>query len=73
MAPDTGHIVTSLGQMKAGDSYEILPAELQGEARDALGGASEGYAPPKGKLSRWAAARKKARGKMAKASRRRNR
>jgi hypothetical protein len=73
VAPDTGHIVTSLGQMKAGDSYEILPASLQQDARDALGGASEGYAPPKGKLSRWAAGRRKARRQTAKASRKRNR
>jgi hypothetical protein len=73
MAPDTGHIVTSLGQMKPGDSYELLPSSLQGGARAALSGASEGYAPPKSKLSRWAAGRKKARRQMVKASRKRNR
>jgi hypothetical protein len=73
MAPDTGHIVTSLALMKPGDSYEILPPSLQGDARDALGGAAEGYAPPTGKLSKWAASRKASRRRMAKESRRKNR
>lgn len=73
MSPNSGHLITSLSQMKPGDAYEILPPELQGAARDALNGASEGYAPPKSKLSRWAAGRRKARRQMAKASRRRNR
>ena len=74
MSPNTGHIVNEIGLMKPGDSYEILPASLRQDARDALGGASEGYAPPKGRLSRWAASRRKAsRRQMAKAARKRNR
>jgi hypothetical protein len=76
MSPNSGHLVTTLSKMTPGDSYELLPGELQGAARRALRGGDEAHVSLNsgGRLSRWAAGRRKeARRRMAKESRRRNR
>jgi hypothetical protein len=74
MAPDSGHLIDlSTHELKPG--YEVLPDGLQGAARRHLNGRSEVYVSKTsgGKLSRWAAGRRKARRQAAKESRRRNR
>jgi hypothetical protein len=75
MAPDSGHLI-DLSTHKLQPGYEVLPDDLQGAARRALGGRSETHISKTsgGRLSRWAAGRRKeARRKMAKESRKRNR
>jgi hypothetical protein len=75
MSPNSGHLVTSLAKMTPGDSYELLPADLNGAARRALKGRDEAHVSltSGGRLSKWAAGRRKARARMAKSSRKRNR
>lgn len=75
MAPNDGHLI-DLAISKLPEGYEVLPAELQGAARRKLNGRSEAHVSLSsgGKLSRWAASRRKeARRRMAKASRKANR
>jgi hypothetical protein len=74
MSPDSGHLIdTKVYGLPAG--YEVLPDDLQGAARRKLAGRSEAHVSKNsgGKLSRWAAGRRKARRQTAKESRRRNR
>ena len=75
MAPDSGHLV-DLSVHKLQPGYEVLPDDLQGAARRKLAGRSEAHASRTsgGRLSKWAAKRRKAnRRRMAKQSRKRNR
>jgi hypothetical protein len=74
MAPNTGHLV-NLAVTNLQPGYEVLPDELQGAARRVLQGRDEAYVSltSGGKLSRWAAQRRKARRQMAKNSRKKNR
>ena len=75
MSPNSGHLI-DLAVHKLEPGYEVLPDDLQGAARRALGGRSEAYVSKTsgGRLSKWAAGRRKeARRKMSKESRRRNR
>jgi hypothetical protein len=75
MSPNSGHIVDlSVHELRPG--YEVLPDDLQRAGRLKLAGRSEARVSLKsgGKLSRWAAGRRKAaRRRMAKESRKRNR
>ena len=79
MNPDTGHLVRvdSVEEMRrlAQAGYEPVQEELEGAAKRKLAGRKEAYVSltSGGKLSRWAAKRRKAKRKMAKESRRRNR
>lgn len=79
MNPETGHIVRVDSEEEmlrlAGAGYEPVPDELNRAARRKLAGRKEAYVSMNsgGKLSRWAAKKRKARRKMVKASRRRNR
>jgi hypothetical protein len=74
MSPDSGHLIdTKVHGLPEG--YEVLPGELQGAACRALGGRSETHVSKTsgGRLSKWAAGRRKARRQMARDSRKRNR
>jgi hypothetical protein len=74
MSPDSGHLINIKAHgLPAG--YEVLPDELQGAARRHLRGRSEAYVSKDsgGRLSKWAAGRRKARRQTVKASRKRNR
>jgi len=77
--PDTGHLVRVDSEEEmlrlAEAGYEPVPEELNRAARRKLAGRKEAQVSliSSGKLSRWAAKRRKTRRKMAKASRRRNR
>ena len=79
MNPDTGHLIRVENdeemQHLVGYGYERVPEELEGAAKRKLAGRKEAYVSltSGGKLSRWAAKRRKAKRKMAKESRRRNR
>jgi hypothetical protein len=61
--------------MKAGDHVEAVPTMLQGAAKKALRGRAEATISKTsgGKLSKWAAGRRKARRKMEKETRRKQR
>jgi hypothetical protein len=74
MSPDSGHLIdTKVHGLPSG--YEVLPDDLQGAGRRALGGRSETHVSKTsgGRLSKWAAGRRKARRQMRKSSRKRNR
>jgi hypothetical protein len=74
MAPGSGHLI-DLATHPLRPGYEVLPDDLQAAAGRKLGGRSEAYVSKTsgGKLSRWAAGRRKARRRMAKEARKRNR
>ena len=82
MNPSTGHLL-AIGEgmpnrekrrMKA-SGYEPVPKELEAVAANKLAGQDEAYVSltSGGKLSKWAASRRKAKRKMAQVSKRRNR
>lgn len=76
MNPNTGHLMNIYGlddALPAG--YEIIPQELERAAAMKLNGAQEVIVSltSGGKLSNWAKGKRKAKAKMAAASRRKNR
>lgn len=82
MNPSTGHLVSSIEMVSAGQrsSYEPVPPELARAAQmklagERVNGFSEAFVSltSGGKLSRWAAGKRKVRNRMAKESRRKNR
>lgn len=79
MNPDTGHLIRLENdeemQRLVGYGYERVPEELEGAAKRKLASRNEAWVSltSGGRLSRWAAQRRKARRRMAKESRRRNR
>lgn len=88
MHPGTGHLVSvetpdsqsraerrQMEQELAKKGYEPVPKELERAAQKKLAGKSEAMVSltSGGKLSRWAADRRKVRNRMAKDSRRKNR
>ena len=75
MAPDTGHLVALSKGTLPPTGYELLPSEMNRAARRKLAGRDEAYVSltSGGRLSKWAAGRRKAKRQMAKASRKRNR
>lgn len=77
MNPGTGHLVRDLYMVPADlrGGYEPVPPELQRAVARKLAGKSEATVSltSGGKLSRWAAEKRKKRKKTAKESRRKNR
>lgn len=80
MNPDTGHIVVDINDVPENrrSRYLRIPTELYAEAKEELGGQRETYINPNRarNLAAWAANNRKknrARSKLAKASRARNR
>jgi hypothetical protein len=78
MNVDTNHLI-QLQEQKLKEyqdkGYEEIPPELYAAAQQKLAGRSEVYVSKTsgGKLSKWAADKRKAKRKMAKQSRKRNR
>lgn len=80
MNPDTGHIVSlpdteEMMRIYKDMGYEPIPEELQPAANKKLAGQNEAFVSltSGGKLSKWAADKRKIRRKMARESRKRNR
>lgn len=81
MNPYTGHLVRIQDAVEPKEKefrdngYEPIPPELEGAANKKLAGKGEAMVSltSGGKLSKWAAEKRKARRKMAKKSRGRNR
>ena len=77
MNPDTGHlkVIDEESMRLLHDNYEQVPQELNRAVRRKLNGRSEATVSltSGGKLSKWAAQKRKNRNKMAKQSRRANR
>jgi hypothetical protein len=73
--PYTGHLVRLQDNETPPEQYEILPEQLNRAARRKLAGKNEATVSltSGGKLSKWAAEKRKSKRKMAKASRKRNR
>ncbi len=75
MNTDTNHLIRVLEGEEMPAGYQEVPAELHKAAYHVMRGRDEAYVSKHsgGKLSRWAAGRRKAKRKMAEASRKRNR
>lgn len=77
MNPGTGHLVKSLEMVPAElrDDYVMLPPEMVPAAQKKLAGRNDAMVSltSGGKLSRWAAGKRKVRNRMVKESRRKNR
>lgn len=75
MNADTGHLIRMQKDAQMPDGYQFLPEDLLGSSRKKLAGKSEAYVSLSsgGKLSKWAAGKRRQKRKMAKKSRKQNR
>jgi aspartyl aminopeptidase len=81
MNPDTNHlkslndVTNEMKEQLEGEGYEPIPEELNRAAKRKLNGNNEAYVSRNsgGKLSKWAAKKRKQKRKMAKAARKKNR